>query len=990
MADRDPDTPALGLCDDERVLERAASVRRALKETLSARESRTAALGGGQHACKQGSLGDVFEALLDREHANSPHTRRLREMWGGDATFGMSPLTVSPLRLGSFESTSVRADDRRRGVSVASDAERAVVADEEAFLDSLESVDNSMVEIENQADTMRPAIDLLTGPEGASAATARSLKRSQNRITELERELEERVGDCTVLSERATHAEESSKNLESDYWSLHERLLFAEEKNKSLDDVKDALKESERRLSKERQMHMETTASLSDVTKRLKELEVTSSVAAAREREEARLVAESEARELRKEVQAMTVLKDDACATASLLREQLSTELKKNELSEHELESKQDLLDDSVKRCRELEIQAEQSAADRDRMEKQMMLLKESTAIASAESMAREMDLTNKLKEEIEQRAALSNENIKKDANASSLESDNKRLGSEISRLTQMLNDANAARDSEMEAAFSTQTELTEAKSAVARLEGSMAELESRLAQLTEERETLRVELDKTAEELQSNKTSYEREKVDKRELQGRVSSLTKELEASRDDHEAASRSLREEHSLELNEQREKYSAREAEIRREYDDKLKQMMEENEARLGNLRGSTDRKMQESNDSYDKALREEREKHENELRQTLASSKQKLEETIEHAQAKLEKVTNDCDQRLQEQELNFKSIISNLNSDLGESKQRCQRAEAQAASLTDDMEELRSRNKTDVQEMRETHSHEKAELNERIEGLKRSHAEDIEKCERQSQILKDQIEREKKIYETSIAECEEQHSEAMAKQGQEYDLEIEAFKSKISALESDNEAAADSSETVIELRGQLELAENENKSLVKELEAKGKLVMRAERHLHEAQNAQKREREEFEILRLEYAAMKTRDVQKKRWVMALETELQIRGGKKVNRSMSQSTSGVEPPSAASLAEPSSSECDTSDPLSAARDIITDMEAKHDEETNQYLSELQGMSKTLTKVRRENEELVAQCKELEAENAELSAAVAAMDGDGEDGG
>ena len=424
-------------------------------------------------------------------------------------------------------------------------------------------------------------------------------------------------------------------------------------------------------------------------------------------------------------------------------------------------------------------------------------------------------------------------------------------------------------------------------------------------------------------------------------------------------------------------------------MRREYEERLRRTTEEHEERLGSLRGSTDRKLQESNDAYDRALREEREKHERELRQALASAKQKLEETIEHAQAKLDRATAAGDQRQEEQEAGFRSIIGNLNGDLGEAKARCQRAEARAASAAEDLEHLRARSAADAADAREAHAAEKQELQARIDALKGSHAEDLEKAERSAQILRDQLEREKGIYESSLSECEEQHAEAIARQEQEHAAEADRLRSAVRALESDSEAAAESSGALRAMRGRLEAAEGENATLVRELEAKGKLVMRAERHLHEAQNAQKREREEFEILRLEYTAMKTRDVQKKRWVMALEAELQIRGGEKLSRSMSRSTAGVDAPAGLAEAPAAAAKEDKSDPLSAARDIMTDMEAKHEEETKQYLSELQGMSKTLTKVRRENEELVAQCKELEAENAELSAAVAAMDADEEDG-
>ena len=65
----------------------------------------------------------------------------------------------------------------------------------------------------------------------------------------------------------------------------------------------------------------------------------------------------------------------------------------------------------------------------------------------------------------------------------------------------------------------------------------------------------------------------------------------------------------------------------------------------------------------------------------------------------------------------------------------------------------------------------------------------------------------------------------------------------------------------------------------------------------------------------------------------------------------------------------------------DSLSTAKDIILTMEKQHDEETKGYLAELKTLTKTLAKVRQEHSDLVAQCKELAAENAELSAAISA---------
>ena len=178
---------------------------------------------------------------------------------------------------------------------------------------------------------------------------------------------------------------------------------MAEKKNKDLDDTQAALKRIEQRLVVERNKLVVTTAELSTVTKKLKELEITSSVAAAKEREDARQVAEATARELRNEIQAASLLKEDAQAAASLLREQLSTEQKKSELVEQELQMRQSLLDESVQRYKELEIRAEQGQADLERAEKQILSLKETTATAANESMSREVDLTNKLKEEVEQ-----------------------------------------------------------------------------------------------------------------------------------------------------------------------------------------------------------------------------------------------------------------------------------------------------------------------------------------------------------------------------------------------------------------------------------------------------------------------------------------------------------------------------------------------------------------------------------------------------------
>ena len=61
------------------------------------------------------------------------------------------------------------------------------------------------------------------------------------------------------------------------------------------------------------------------------------------------------------------------------------------------------------------------------------------------------------------------------------------------------------------------------------------------------------------------------------------------------------------------------------------------------------------------------------------------------------------------------------------------------------------------------------------------------------------------------------------------------------------------------------------------------------------------------------------------------------------------------------------------------LETARDIVVEMEKKHEEQTKQYSDELKNMSRTLSKLRKENEDLMAQCKELQAENDELSMAL-----------
>lgn len=98
-------------------------------------------------------------------------------------------------------------------------------------------------------------------------------------------------------------------------------------------------------------------------------------------------------------------------------------------------------------------------------------------------------------------------------------------------------------------------------------------------------------------------------------------------------------------------------------------------------------------------------------------------------------------------------------------------------------------------------------------------------------------------------------------------------------------------------------------------------------------------------------------------------MALEKELNIKsvdGSRTTHGETSQSSAEHEKDNGMSS-------------LETARDIVLEMEKNHAEQTSHYSDELKNMSKTLTKLRKENEDLIAQCKELQAENDELSMAL-----------
>ena len=542
-----------------------------------------------------------------------------------------------------------------------------------------------------------------------------------------------------------------------------------------------------------------------------------------------------------------------------------------------------------------------------------------------------------------------------------------------------------------MDRARGLQTELTEAKGTASRLEVGMSDVSSKAEVIRTQRDDLRIEQQNLSAELQSARLTSDRERNEIKELKDKVTTLEKELDDERDRHDESLTKLREEHMASMKALRDRHAMSDSDVRSSHEDELRILREDLEKKIDAVKETADRKLKDARTASEKALREEKDMHEESMQRTMAASKQKFDEATELAQVKLDEAKTNSDRLLHENATHFNSIIDTLNSDLTVSKENCRVSEERIQSLSDEITQMTSKHDAAIRTMRDEHHGEMSAMTRKREEQEKSHIDAVNTMkeqqalsqadfERQTQALRDQIEREKRIYEASLAECEEQHSEALAKKEHDHITEMENFKQTIKALKDKHESSAANSELVLSLNERIQMMEDECKTLVKEVESKSKQVIKAEKHLHEVQNAQKREREDLEILRLEYAGMKTRDVQKLRWVKALETELQIRNGEaerkragSMNPEMNRSPQASIDGSAASTA--------TIDTLSTAKDIILTMEKQHDVETKGYLDELKSLTKTLAKVRQEHSDLVAQCKELAAENAELSAAISA---------
>ena len=275
--DSDPATPMLGtLLQMDARIEKAVTVRRAIRETINSRPTRSTAKKeygtthgknetfSGSHTAvdRRKAIRDVFDSLLDKDRANSPHTRRLKDIWGGasvEQEMAAAP-SVSPGRithgggdangndgaenLGNDSVTqsapydakqseqqhgangSAREEDGNAG-SIGEGEGDGLKATDSLAVARIPDVERSVLQIPSTSALALDGNYFSAMDMSSQAAFAyTSLTKSQARIAELEKELEERSGDCSVFSERCKTAEEAKKAFESDYWYARTPLNF--------------------------------------------------------------------------------------------------------------------------------------------------------------------------------------------------------------------------------------------------------------------------------------------------------------------------------------------------------------------------------------------------------------------------------------------------------------------------------------------------------------------------------------------------------------------------------------------------------------------------------------------------------------------------------------------------------------------------------------------------------------------------------------------
>lgn len=789
-------------------LEKAVSVRKALQQRLRSRD-----VDVTSSSCAKGYNEDAFLSLMDKQMAQSPHARRLWSVWGRqDAQPKASLLTnrTSPLQRPTLEEKQDNLSSNQNWTT-SEYAHHSAFDSSEEYQDSHENVELSGGEAIDNENVLKQTSEVNLSPLSPEhLSTSAFLKRCQNRIIELEQELENKVSECTVINERCVKAEESGKTLASDYWSLHERVITAEEKGRGLDDMKEALHQCQRKLREERDSHLHTSSNLSDTLKQLKELEVTASVVAAKQREKEKMVAESEAREVRRQLLSMGTEKEEAVAKEAITREELSTERKRTQLLEGEIESRQEIVDEVNQRCRELEIVAEQKTSDFERIEKQIEMMKKEYDIAHNESLSREASISQKLKDEIEQKTKFSNAVLKLETQLNSENSEHERLTKEIERMSKLLNEANVLRDAETDKVLSLQNELAESLGKVDALEKDIQDVSKEMEEVSLEKMTITESYENALEDLQSLQSSCDRLAMENSEMKEKMESMSDDVNTRTQKHQDALLDMKEDHMKAMNALRMKHSEQEAHIRKEFEDRLMASKEEFERMLSSNRNSSEAMMESLRVSSAREIEMERELHERELQQRTSSSNKELKLAQE---------------KLDEHKQKSKAIIEKLNADLSQSKLDHHTAEKKCLELSNNLEDMENDHERRVSVLTATHVKEKDLLDEELNSLKKQCGTIQNDLERQLSLCNEQIAREKVIFETSLAECEEQHGEALAKQHAEHIHEVEALKMQIQTLESGHLEATQSSAFVKQLNESLESLEAENKTLSAEIEKK---------------------------------------------------------------------------------------------------------------------------------------------------------------------